>query len=149
MFNFLFGKKKKAQQTQRQQREEVKQEVREDYTFKLTVCNLDVVNDVYEPVSGDIQEAINKLKIAGQNFLVLSSRNHVNGFTYIQSTGYELSDSSIYVEAQVEKDNAGKAYYINYGTQTDLQTLSAILNAFISGKHPDVSDWNEMMRFED
>lgn len=152
MFNFLFGKKaKKAkqQEQQQQQKEEVKQEVREDYNFKLTVCNLDVSNDIYEPVSGDIDEALNKLRIAEQNFLVLSSRVPVNGFTYVQATGYVPSEMSVYAEAQVAKSNAGKPYYVNYGNQIDLKTLCDILNGFISGKQPDISDWNEMMRFDD
>ena len=152
MFKFLFRKKaKKETQLQQQQQPpvEAKKEVREDYNFKLTVCNMDRANDIYDPAIGDIDDALNKLCIASQNFLVLSSRVPVNGFTYVQATGYESDEKSVYVEAQVIKTSAGERYYQNYGIPTDMNKLAEILNAFLSGKEPDVSDWDEGMRFDD
>lgn len=144
MFNFLFGKKKKAKEEKPVERPDANEEIPKDYKFMLQAYNRG--NDLlfFDPTEDEIKKALATLADTHENFVILEAAQKVKTFTFLQATDYDMSMGTVYLEAQYE---GADGVLHSYGRVIKSGALSGIFRAFISGEVPDITGWEHIADF--
>lgn len=119
-----------------------------NFKFKLTAENQISANghkEIVEPSLQQLQEAAEVLKLAEENFIILESSSPVNNVSFLQATGYNGSDGTVYAEAQVQTVKNGQASYHIYSQTMSLLDFIKTLLAFMGNAAPDLNTWDYVM----
>ena len=120
------------------------QEVKEAPKFERFLLTVEAASGqvVADPSAEDIQNAVRAICASEEYFLVLEGKQAINGVTYIQANGYDVSNQTIYMELQRKSESAG-AVARNYGKVVSVGLLVKTLSDYLSGITPDhITDWD-------
>ena len=120
-------------------------EVKEAPKFERFLLTIEAANGQVkaDPSGEDIQNAVRAICASEEYFLVLEGKQVINGITFMQATGYERSDNTIYMEVQCKEAGASGAVARNYGKMVGVSTLVKTLIDYMSGITPtDMKDWD-------
>ena len=137
MFGF-FKKKKATQEIKPAAQPQQPCEQKVEFGYKLSLDG----KIIDEPSEADLNKVIPTLKAAGENFVVLESGKLINGIAFIQATGYEARENSVYVEAMLP-DKVSDVNHA-YSQMMPVEACFEILKKFHEGLAPDISNWDHM-----
>ena len=121
------------------------QEVKEAPKFERFLLTVEAANAqmIADPSAQDIQNAVRALSASEEYFLVLEGKQEINGVTFMQATGFERSDNTIYMEVQCKEAGANGTVARNYGQMVGVSTLVKTLIDYMSGITPtDMKSWD-------
>lgn len=121
------------------------QEVKEAPKFEKFLLTIEAANarQIADPSAEDIQNAVRAICASEENFLILEGKQEINGITFMQATGYESSDNTIYMEVQRKEAGANGAVGRNYGMMVSVATLVKTLVDYMAGITPNnLEDWD-------
>lgn len=121
------------------------QEVKEAPQFERFLLTVEAADGQVkaDPSAEDIQNAVRAICASEEYFLVLEGKQAINGVTFMQATGYERSDNTIYMEVQCKEAGANGAVARNYGKMMGVSTLVKTLIDYMSSITPtDMKDWD-------
>ena len=137
MFGF-FKKKKATQEVKPTAQPQQSREQKVEFGYRLSLDG----NIIDEPSESDLNKVVPTLKANGENFVVLESGKLINGIAFIQATGYEASENSVYVEAMLS-DSVSDINHA-YGQTMSVEACFEIMKKFHEGLTPDISNWDHM-----
>ena len=123
-------------------------EVQKDFEFMLTTENAirpDGHNEICEPTTQQLAEATEVLKIAEENFIILTSGTPINGISFVQATGYDRTDNTVYAEAQRKEVANGQVVYRIYSRTMPVGEFIHVMNNFLQKSTPNLNDWDYLM----
>ena len=121
------------------------QEVKEVPKFENFLLTVEAADGQVkaDPSAEDIQNAVRAICASEEYFLVLEGKQVINGVTFMQATGYERSDNTIYMEVQCKEACASGTVARNYGKMVGVSTLVKTLIDYMSGITPtDMKNWD-------
>ncbi|MDE5601583.1 MAG: hypothetical protein K2J16_03700 [Clostridia bacterium] len=121
------------------------QEVKEAPKFERFLLTVETANarQIPDPSAEDIQNAVRAICVNEEDFLILEGKQEINGVTFMQATGYDRSDNTIYMEVQRKEAGANGAVGRNYGMMVSVATLVKTLIDYTAGITPNnLEDWD-------
>ena len=137
MFGF-FKKKKATQEIKPAAQHQQPCEQKAEFGYILSLDG----NIINEPSEADLNKVVPTLKANGENFVVLESGKLINGIAFIQATGYDAGENSVYVEAMLP-DRASDVSHA-YAQTMPVEACFEIMKKFHEGLAPDISNWDHM-----